>query len=264
MGVTAQTEAGHLESSYAYPKPDLGPAPPDRVEVAATQGQSEIQPKPASFPPAQGAPCKNKQPLSPALLGWSGAQGPRAISCRRKRSAHTSARGFLALCAPLPHTAPIIVWKQKASAAETIAHPTAFRKPPRRFFFLLLGEAKRNVYLPYLRKETYGKRYAVFSTVLLSYNYNALHKAKSFRKSVDLTTRQSLPEGTFIFFPNSASLHELNVCVRKTRRTPKRPMALAGSSLHKAKLFSQSSKPKARFFWTSKEEHSRAFPLPNC
>jgi len=66
-----------LESSYAYPKPDLGPAPPDRAEVAATHGQSEIHPKPASFPPAQGEKQTAAVPGTAGLERRAGTAGDK-------------------------------------------------------------------------------------------------------------------------------------------------------------------------------------------
>lgn len=190
---------GHFESSCTYPKPDLSaaPAPPDLVEAAAAQEQKRDPIKRLPVPPVPSAPCENKQPPAPRSCPERSvsAQGPAGDKppSQEAKDAHLSPGGFLTLYAQFPHSARIIVWKQKASAIETILHPTASQETAGGgfffFFFLLLGEAKRNVYLSYLRKETYGKCYAILSTVLLSHNYNALHKAKSFGKSIGLMTR---------------------------------------------------------------------------
>lgn len=136
---------GHFESSCTYPKPDLSaaPAPPDLVEAAAAQEQKRDPIKRLPVPPVPSAPCENKQPPAPRSCPErsASAQGPAGDKppSQEAKDAHLSPGGFLTLYAQFPHSARIIVWKQKASAIETILHPTASQETAGGGFFFFFS-----------------------------------------------------------------------------------------------------------------------------
>lgn len=138
----------------------------------------------------------------------------------RKPWTHTSARGASSLCTPSP-----TAWHRSLSGRgkpqlQSSSRPTASQETAEGlllFFGLSWRSKAEYVYLSYLRKETYGKCYAIFSTILLSYNYNALHKAKSYRKSIGLKRRQFLIRKCFPFLSKFYKSHLSSHWYKKKR-----------------------------------------------